>query len=239
MTTSQNEQLPDGNLIPVFTAEIGGVAVLAVDARELHQFLGAKRDFSNWIKKRISENKFVQGDDFTTTIANFGDGYKSDKNGRFIDENGHVVPIDYILELNTAKELAMQERNDKGRMVRKYFIECERQINEAQRITGKEPNQPATEIPDFLETKDGCMLNKAFHDRVLFWTLEKRDRIYHPEIDRQMFFSITKDIYAALSSELLDESILKFSNIPTTISKIIKFINEWEPEAFRGMSNVA
>ena len=227
MTNSQNVQIPAENLIPVFTAEIGGVAVLAVDARELHQFLGAKRDFSNWIKKRLTVNKFVEGEDFT--LANSGE----------LANPGLQTRIDYILELNTAKELAMQERNDKGRMVRKYFIECERKINEAQRITEKEANQPATEIPDFLETKQGCMLNKAFHDRVLFWTLEKRDRIYHPEIDRQMFFSITKDIYAALAAELLDESILKFSNIPTTISKIIKFINEWEPEAFREMSNVA
>jgi anti-repressor protein len=65
-----------GNLIPVFTAEIGGISTLAVNARELHQFLGAKRDFSNWIKRRITENKFVEGEDFTITIPNFGDGYK-------------------------------------------------------------------------------------------------------------------------------------------------------------------
>ena len=222
MTNSQNVQIPAENLIPVFTAEIGGISTLAVNARELHQFLGAKRDFSNWIKKRLTENKFVEGR-----------GFYARQILASLPIDGHTrLVFDYILELNTAKELAMQERNDKGRMVRKYFIECERKINEAQRITGKEPNQPATEIPDFLETKQGCMLNKAVHDRVLFWTLEKRDRIFHPGIDRHMFFSITKDIYAALATELLDDSILKFSNIPTTISKIIKFINEWEPEVF-------
>jgi phage anti-repressor protein len=201
--------------------------VLALDARELHQFLGAKRDFSNWIKKRLTVNKFVEGEDFT--LANSGE----------LANPGLQTRIDYILELNTAKELAMQERNDKGRMVRKYFIECERKINEAQHITEQAPNQPATENPPFLETKQECLLNKAFHDRVLFWTLEKRDRIYHPGIDRLMIFSITKNIFAALAAELLDESILIFSNIPTSISKLIRFINQWEPEFFREKSNVA
>ena len=124
-------------------------------------------------------------------------------------------------------------------MVRKYFIECERKINEAQHITDKEANQPATEIQDFFETRQGRMLSKAVHDRLLFWTLEKRDRILHPGIDRHMLFSITTDIYAAHSHELFNESFFDFSNTSTSISEAIKFINEWVPNFFREMSNVA
>ena len=212
-----------GNLIPVFTAEIGGVSTLAVDARELHQFLGAKRGFSSWIKKRLAENKFVEGEDFTFTKT--GEPASS----------GFRTRLDYILELNTAKELAMQEKNEKGRMVRKYFIECERKIHEAQHIT----DQPATETPHFFETKQGRLLNKAVHDRLLFWTMEKRDGIFHPGIDRHMLFSITTDIYAALLHELFNESFFDDSNTSTSISKSIKFINEWVPSFFRGRANVA
>jgi anti-repressor protein len=36
----------------------------AVSARELHQFLGSKRDFSNWIKSRIEHYQFVENQDF-------------------------------------------------------------------------------------------------------------------------------------------------------------------------------
>jgi hypothetical protein len=44
-------QTTDTSLIPVFTAEIGGVIKQTVDARDLHGFLGVKRDFTSWIKK--------------------------------------------------------------------------------------------------------------------------------------------------------------------------------------------
>ena len=53
--------------------EKGGVEVVeiiehdgkqAVNARELHQKLGSKRDFSNWIQDRISKYGFVENQDF-------------------------------------------------------------------------------------------------------------------------------------------------------------------------------
>ncbi len=37
---------------------------------------------------------------------------------------------EYHLTLDTAKELAMVERNEKGRQVRRYFIECEKRLRQ-------------------------------------------------------------------------------------------------------------
>ena len=37
-----------------------------VDARILHDFLGSKRDFSNWIKDRIDKCDLVENQDFVS-----------------------------------------------------------------------------------------------------------------------------------------------------------------------------
>ncbi|MXF29166.1 antA/AntB antirepressor family protein, partial [Escherichia coli] len=35
---------------------------------------------------------------------------------------------DYLLSVGMAKELAMIERNDQGRAIRRYFIQCEEEL---------------------------------------------------------------------------------------------------------------
>ncbi len=89
----------------------------AVNARELHQFLENKRQFADWIKQRIDQYGFVENQDFEV-IHNF---VKNPEGGRPTTE--------YALSINMAKELSMVENNEKGRMARKYFIECEKKAN--------------------------------------------------------------------------------------------------------------
>lgn len=91
----------------------------AVSARDLHAFLESKRDFSNWIKDRIEKYGFIENQDFIL-LNNFGE-----QTGR----GGHNK-IEYALTLNTAKELAMLEANNKGKQARQYFIECEKKLRE-------------------------------------------------------------------------------------------------------------
>lgn len=89
-----------------------------VDARELHGFLESRRDFSNWITKAIEDYGFVENQDFVSFNKNV------------VREKGASVRTEYALTLDTAKELAMVSKSERGRQARQYFIECERQLRE-------------------------------------------------------------------------------------------------------------
>lgn len=103
--------------------EKGGVSVVeiiehdgkqAVNARELHQKLGNKRKFADWMKQRIEQYGFVENQDFSS----FHNIVKREK--------GATTVVEYALSLDMAKELCMIENNEQGRMFRKYFIEVEK-----------------------------------------------------------------------------------------------------------------
>lgn len=86
----------------------------AVNARELHQFLESKQQFANWIQNRIEKYGFIENQDF----CSFNKVIKR--------ETGATTITEYALSLDMAKELSMVENNEKGRLARKYFIECEK-----------------------------------------------------------------------------------------------------------------
>lgn len=88
----------------------------AVSARELHQVLQSRKDFSSWIKDRINKYGFVENQDFEV-FTQFGE-----------NSNGGRPQKEYALSLDMAKEIAMVEGNERGRMVRRYFIEAERKL---------------------------------------------------------------------------------------------------------------
>ena len=91
--------------------------IQAVSARELHTFLEVGRDFSTWIKDRISKYEFVENTDYIMLP----------KTGE-LENKGLQGKIEYFVSVGMAKELAMVENNDKGSQARKYFIECEKRL---------------------------------------------------------------------------------------------------------------
>ncbi|AWY01572.1 hypothetical protein A8139_17585 [Marinomonas primoryensis] len=42
--------------------------------------------------------------------------------------------MNYFITLDMAKELAMVERNEKGKQARRYFIDCEKQLHEQKHL---------------------------------------------------------------------------------------------------------
>ncbi len=105
-------------LIPVFNGTISNETALLVNARDLHSFLDVGKRFASWIVERIAEYGFVENQDFMII-------------SQVREKIGRGRPAkDYHLNLDTAKELAMVERNEKGRQVRCYFIECEKRLRQ-------------------------------------------------------------------------------------------------------------
>ncbi|ECP0762870.1 phage antirepressor Ant [Salmonella enterica] len=107
----------NSQLIPVFNGTISNEPVLLCNARDLHTFLNVGKRFASWIAERIEQYGFVKNQDYIAISQNREIGHGRGK-------------IDYHLTLDTAKELAMVERNDKGRQVRRYFIECEKRLHQ-------------------------------------------------------------------------------------------------------------
>lgn len=102
-------------LIKVSKNELGQQTV---SARDLWKFLNVNYDFSTWIKRRIEKYDFIENEDFIIVSL------IPQKCG--IKRGGDRKSIDYILSIDTAKELAMIENNSTGRAARRYFIQCEK-----------------------------------------------------------------------------------------------------------------
>ncbi|ENL4657380.1 antA/AntB antirepressor family protein [Escherichia coli] len=111
-------------LIPVFNGTIANETTLLVNARDLHTFLEVGKRFASWITERIAEYGFVENQDYILVSPN------REIKGRGGDRRSK----DYHLTLDTAKETAMVERNEKGRQIRRYFIECEKKLRNIQPV---------------------------------------------------------------------------------------------------------
>lgn len=110
-----------GRLLPI--SENNGIQ--AVSGRYLHSFLGSGKDFSSWIKKRISQYGFIENQDFEV-FTQMGE-----------NSQGGRPSVEYALSIDMAKELSMVERTERGRQARRYFIECEQALKK-QKMLPKE-----------------------------------------------------------------------------------------------------
>lgn len=120
----ENLKVLENGLIPVMENEKGEKLV---NAREFHTWLENKDKFTTWMNDRIKQYDFEENVDFTSFSEN------SEK------PNGGRPSKEYIITLDMAKELAMVERNEKGREARKYFLAVEKKYKEVTFNFSKSP----------------------------------------------------------------------------------------------------
>ncbi|PKR86125.1 antA/AntB antirepressor family protein [Heyndrickxia camelliae] len=97
------------DMLPVYENENGDKVI---NARELHSKLMVSTRFNDWISRHIDNYGFIENEDFYSFL--------SKTNGRPSEE--------FLFTLDAGKEIAMVQRNEIGRAMRKYFIEVEKQF---------------------------------------------------------------------------------------------------------------
>ena len=93
-----------------------------VSARELYNFLEVTERFSNWFERQMQFG-FEENIDFTGC--------------KFFNTQANQELQDYILKIDMAKELAMLSKSEKGKEIRKYFIELEKAWNSPEKIMAR------------------------------------------------------------------------------------------------------
>lgn len=110
----QNLKVIENELVPVYETSTGEKVVYG---SELYEVLEVKSKFADWIKNRLNDCEAMENEDFQTFSKKLEKGRPS---------------VDYIIKLDIAKEIAMLERNEKGKQVRRYFIQVEKKYKEKQ-----------------------------------------------------------------------------------------------------------
>jgi anti-repressor protein len=101
---------------------------MTVSARDLHDALEVTTPFRIWFP-RMTEYGFSEGSDFNPN-----------KNVRVQAEGNREVSrevTDYSISIDMAKEICMIQRTEKGREVRKYFLDLEKAWNTPEQIMAR------------------------------------------------------------------------------------------------------
>lgn len=112
---------------------------LLVDARLLHARLEIDTRFNDWIVRRLADALAVEGEDYYSALS------KTGATGR--------PPTEYALTLDLAKELAMLERTERGREIRRYFIQAEKDLRGQPANAALDISDPLVLAQKFIEAE--------------------------------------------------------------------------------------
>jgi len=96
-----------------------------VSGRQLHETLGVKTRYNDWFN-RMTEFGFTENEDYLAVTQK-----------RVTAQGNATNQTDHIIKLDMAKEIAMIQRTDKGKEVRTYFIQVEKDFNSPEKIMAR------------------------------------------------------------------------------------------------------
>lgn len=98
---------------------------LTLSARELHKELNVTDRFTRWFE-RMGEYGFEENIDFTSV-----------KSSTLVNNGATRELQDYQITLDMAKEIAMLQRNEKGKEIRRKLIELEKAWNSPEKVMAR------------------------------------------------------------------------------------------------------
>ena len=127
---------------------------ITVLARDLHGFLEVNSKFNDWFK-RMCEYGFTQEIDYVAIAQK-----------KVTAQGNESNYTDYQLTLEMAKEIAMIQRNEKGKLARGYFIQLEKDWNSPQKVMARALQMSQNEL-NTLRLENNALKPKAlFADAV-------------------------------------------------------------------------
>lgn len=211
--------MTNSNLIPVFNGLIQNQPVQLCNARELHTFLEIQTRYNDWIKNRINEYGFIQDEDYLVITER--------TNGRPRKE--------YHITLDMGKELGMVERNERGRQIRKYFIECERRASQPKQIALPEPEKKFTFEFTEYELQQLAWLWFAFKRGVgTFQHIEKAFNVLGSNMSSQIYGQAYEYLSVLRSTnQILNRITSDFDIDQMTNWRVLKHLRDFNPKAVK------
>ncbi|QMU08605.1 antA/AntB antirepressor family protein [Levilactobacillus suantsaii] len=211
-------------LIKTFKQNDGTVAV---DARDLHDFLEVGKDFTSWLKDMIDYG-FEEGKDFTPFS---------------VKSTGGRPRAGYALTLDMAKELSMIQRTDKGKQAREYFITMEKRAKQVtlpmapeeklmlvmenanranKRLTGVEERMDEFEANQKMDPTEYSTVSHGVTRAVNRYVGE-----HHLQLTRDQRAELYKDISTGLNKVCGVHTRTQIR--AKDFNRAMKYIYDWEP----------
>ena len=96
-----------------------------VSGRQLHEALDVKTRYNDWFN-RMTEYGFIENQDYLAITQK-----------RVAARGNSTNQVDHVIKLDMAKEIAMIQRTERGKQVRQYFIQVEKDFNSPEKIMAR------------------------------------------------------------------------------------------------------
>jgi phage anti-repressor protein len=141
------------DLIPFATRQIGNESVNTVNARDLYAYLGIAKQYGNWLKVQLKRAHLLENIDYEVFTLQG----KNPLGGRPAQE--------HHLSFDAAKHVAMMSSATKGREVRNWFIQKEKELTALQQSSSTPTLAPLAAADHALEVYErfGKFFNAPLH----------------------------------------------------------------------------